>query len=473
MPITVKRDPQIKLPQIVTRLMETDQSETGQPETNTTTVKQTDVYGVMCPLLALNGMAVDMIDLLSFELDCTGVLPTVDFEFVDRNNLFSQYNIPSTSNELQVQIIPPTDNTYRKINMMFYVTDISAENGIIQGSAVYKIPGLLNSKANALGEITTYELCDKISIDSQLGFASNVASTEDKRFVYCDFKTYGDMLKDEIQNSLADKTHVYDCWVDLWNYIILCDVYERYTTVDKESDMTIWVADHNTIGVVGEKVEPFQTECVLTNHPVAERTELFVRKYEVLTDNQYIKQGTEKAVMVYNMNTKEYVGHYVADGDVEKNQYINLEYGGEVYGDYDYIFSKQCRDMFMKKMKSEIIELTLTSPLFSISRGDQCRFVWLDNDTRNRYWRETLQQAQITPAAGDIPTDDMTWLNGWASSVANTKADDLYVNLQISGQYTVIGMKAAFEYNNWVYKLQLVRPAERRPQLLIDLNANE
>lgn len=472
MHITVKRDPQIELPQIVTALMETDQSQTGEPEYNTTTIRQTDVYGIMCPLLALNGIAVDMQDLIMFELDCTGVLPTVDFEFKDRNNLFSQYNIPSTSNELQVQIIPPTDATYRKINMLFYITDIQMDDGVISGSAVYKIPGLLNNKANALGECTTYELCDKISIESQLGFASNIAATDDKRFIYCDFKTYGDMLKEEIQNSSADETHVYDCWVDPWNYIVLCDVFERYNTIDEIDDLTIWASDHNNIGTIDEKVEPFRTECVLTNHPVAERTELFVRQFEIKTDNQYVKRGTEKAVMVYNMNTKEYVGHYVADGDIKKDQYINLEYGGEVYGDYDYIFSRHCRDMFMKKMKAEIIELTLTSPLFALSRGDQCRFVWLDNDPKNRYWKETLQQAQITPETGDIPTDDMTWLNGWASLVT-TKADDIYVNLQISGQYTVIGIKAIFEYNNWVYKLQLARPAERKPQLLIDLNRNE
>lgn len=471
--ITVKRDPQIVMPKIVTGLMETDDTSANVLGSSVTGVKQTDVYGVMCPLLALNGMAVDMIDLISFELDCTGVLPTVDFEFVDRNNLFSQYNTPGTSNELQVQIIPPTDNTYRKINMMFYVTDISAENGIISGSAVFKVPGLLNSRANALGEVTTYEMCDRISMESQLGFATNTTSTDDKRFIYCDFKTYGDMLKEEILNSAADQTHVYDCWVDLWNCIVLCDIYERYNTIDTVDDMTIWISDHNIVGSVDDKVEPFQTECVLTNHPAAERTELFVRKYELLTDNQYVQRGTEKAVMVYNMNTKEYVGHYTADGAVEKDRYINLEYGGEMYGDYDYIFSRQCRDMFMKKMKAEVVELTLTSPLFGISRGDQCRFVWMDNDPKNRYWREALQDMQITPDANDIPTDDMTWLNGWVGSVNESGSDDLYVNLQLSGQYTVIGIKAAFEYNNWLYKLQLVRPAERKPQLLIDLNSDE
>ena len=88
--ITVKRDPQIVMPKIVTGLMETDDTSANVLGSSVTGVKQTDVYGVMCPLLALNGMAVDMIDLISFELDCTGVLPTVDFEFVDRNNLFSQ-----------------------------------------------------------------------------------------------------------------------------------------------------------------------------------------------------------------------------------------------------------------------------------------------------------------------------------------------------------------------------------------------
>lgn len=464
--ITVRRDPQIKLPEIVTKMMATERAQTDSSEYTTSQIKQTDVYGVMCPLLSLNGVVVDMPDLIDFELDCTGVLPEVYFEFKDRNNIFTQYNTPTTSNELQVQIIPPVEATYKKINMLFYVTEISVQQGIIIGRGVYKIPGLITNRHIALGEMTTYELCDFISAESQLGFASNVAATNDKRYIYCDYKNYGDLLKDEIANSSADETHVYDCWVDLWNYITLCDIFERYNTIDEGDSLVMWIADHNTIGAVGEKAEPVRMDAILTNHPAVERTELFVRNYRVQTDNEYVKQGTQKAVTVYNMQTKEYVGHYVADGDVDKDKYINLEYGGEVYGEYDYIFSKQCRDMFLKKMGAETIELTLTSPVFGLSRGDQCRFVWLDNDPRNRYWRETFEKAKISK---DIKDLHLGWLEDWVDSVKGVMDNSLYVNLQVSGQYTVVGMKAIFEHNMWLYQLMITRPAERKPQLMVDL----
>ena len=471
--ITVKRDPQIEFPQIVTSLMETDKPGEGEMAVNTTQIRQTDVYSIMCPLLALNGVVVDMPDLLKFKLDCTDVLPRVEFEFRDRNNLFAQYCQPGTSNILQVQIIPSTDNTYRKINLIFYVTDIDITENIIGGEAVYKTEGLLNNKAHSLGEMSTYELCDRISAESHLGFASDIVSTDDKRFIYCDYKNYGDLLREEITNSLADKEHVYDCWVDMWNYIVLCNIFNRYNDLDEGDDLIMWAADHNTIGEIGGEVYPFRTEKILSNHPMMERSETFVRRYSIITDNQYVKRGTEKAVTVYNMKTKEYVGHYVADGDVKSDAFVNLEYGGEVYGDYDYIFSKQCRDMFLKKMKAEIIELSLTSPVFGISRGDQCRFVWLSNDPKDIYWQETLEKTKAIAKPQDIPTDDMSWLLSWYRSVSSTKADDLKPNLEISGQYTVIGIIAEFQNGVWDYKLRLVRPATRKPTIMIDLNENE
>lgn len=471
--ITVKRDPQIELPKIITGLMETPRPYEGVNEYNTSGVDQTEVYGVLCPLLSLNGVVVDMPNLIRFELDCTGMLPRVEFVFRDRNNLFAQYNLPSLNNSLQIQIIPPVDATYHKINMTFYVTDISYSNGIVSGEGTYEVKGLLTDKAHSMGELTTYELCDKISVESKLGFASNVAGTDDKRFIYCDYKDYGNLLKEEISRSAADDLHVYDCWVDMWNYIVLCDVLERYTHLDTEEEMTIWVADHNTIGGINDKAEPARIQCVLSNHPAMERNELFVRMYEVITDNQYVRHGTKKSVAVYNMNTNQYMKHYVSDGDVNNvESSVSLEYGGEVYGDYDYIFSKQCRNMFLKKMKSEIIEVTLTSPIFGLSRGDQCRFVWLDNDPRNKYWRETLEQNNATSTISDIDAKDMNWLNGWVSSVKGVQDDSLYINLQVSGQYTVLGILADYENGNWLYKIQLVRPASRKPKLMVDINAN-
>lgn len=470
--LTVKRDPQIKFPEIVVGLMVSDDPHNSILNQNTSGIDQTEVYGVLCPLLALNGIVVDMPDLIKFKLDCTGVLPTVEFEFRDRNNLFAKFCQPGTSNILQLQIIPPTDNTYRKINMLFYVTDISINLNMIEGTAVYKTEGLLHSRAHAMGEMTTYELCDRISVDSQLGFATNIAGTEDKRYMYADYTTYGDMLKEEIKNSAADGEHVYDCWIDPWNYLVLCDMYERYNHIDDVDELSIWVSDHNTGGEAGDKSLPFRAEAVLSNHPAMERTELFVRRYEVITDNQYVKRGTEKATTVYNMNTHEYVGHYVADGDIKKDAFVDLEYGGEMYGDYDYIFSKQCRDMFMRKMNAEIMELNMTSPVFGLNRGDQCRFVWLDNDSQGEDWEQELRQWRITADASELKTDDMSWIIGWYRNM-HTKDDNLRPNLQVSGQYTVIGFVADYENGAWQYRLRMVRPITRKPELMIDLNADE
>lgn len=470
--ITVKRDPTIQHESIVTGLMETNSEQMGMAQYNTTGIKQTDVYGVASPILSLNGVVVDMVDLLYFNMDCREIIPKIEFEFRDRNNIFAQYNKPSTSNELQLQILPPIDNAYKKINMSFYITDVEIDNGIVSGEAEYKVPGLINDKSGAFGEISTYQLCDSISTNTGIGFATNVEDTNDKRYIYCDFKNLADLLKEEIEQAGSDESHVYDCWIDPWECLVLCDVYERYNTVDPAEELVIWTADTNNIGGIDDKPQPVKKEAILTNHTIAARTELFVKEYKTITNTQYVKQGTEKAVLVYNMGTREYVGQYVADGDIDKDAYTSLEYGGEMYGEYDYVFAKQCRDMFMKKMKSEMIEVTLTSPVLGLSRGDQCKFVWVDNDPQNKNWQDVLAQAGVVAGdAGDIQTDDMTWLRGWASSVKSSSLDsDSNVNLQVSGQYLIVGIFMEYANNGWEYKLQLARPATRQPQIMVDLS---
>ena len=471
--ITVKRDPNIIHNQIVTSLMEASSEQIGEATYNTSGIKQTDVYGIAAPILSINGVVVDMIDLFYFKLDCTGMLPKVEFEFQDRNNIFTQYNKPSTSNELQVEILPAIDNAYRKINLSFYLTDVDIDNYVVSGEGIYKVPGLINDRAGSFGEVTTYQLCNSVSLNSGLGFASNVVDTNDKRFIYCNFKNLEELLKEEIETAGSDESHVYDCWVDPWEYLVLCDVYERYNTVDPEESLNIWVASHSTIGGINDKVEPVKREAILTNHPLDSRSELFVKQFKTTTNTQYVKQGTEKAVLVYNMGTKEYVGQYVADGDINKDAYTNLEYGGEMYGEYDYVFAKHCRDMFLKKMQSETVEVTLATPVLSLSRGDQCRFVWIDNDPQNKYWRDVLEQYMAIRTPDQIQTDDMSWLMGWMNHARDLGLDnDGGVNLQISGQYLIVGIIMEYD-NGWQYKLRLARPASRQPQLLMDLDDND
>ena len=240
--IEVVRDPQIKLEPIVHALRQPSEGEAGEAPGNASEIQQTKVFGLIVPLLALNGVAVDFQDVETFELDYTRKLPRIKTSFHDRGNILNNFGNPGNDNELRVQILPPFDDTYKKIDLAFVCTSVRIVNGTVEVEGEYKLQKFSDAQFKALGQITTYDLFDKVSTETGLGFATNSKATEDARFIQCQFESYKDVIDREMEKSGSSETHVYDWWVDVWNNLILCDLYDRNNSEDPEEDMMIWVA---------------------------------------------------------------------------------------------------------------------------------------------------------------------------------------------------------------------------------------
>lgn len=466
--IEVIRDPQIEQTQIATALRtpapdeEPDNSEAG----NDNEIQQTKVFGVLMPLIAMNGTVVDFGDVELFELDYMGTVPYIKFAFRDRNNLLKNLSNPGNDNEFRIQIIPPTDNTYKKIDLTFMCNNIVVQNGIVSGEGEYKLAKFTQAQFKALGQISTYDLFDKISVETGLGFASNVAGTEDSRYIQCQFESYKDVISREMQKSGSSEVHVYDWWVDVWNNLILCDLYDRVNSEDTEEDMQIWITGNDMGASMNDEIVPIQSLALFTNHPVRENTDLHVDDYDVQTQPATQSSGNSIALSVYEENKKEYVDHYIADGDIERNEFIRFEYAGEVYGDYNYLLAEKAREIYLKKIKSEVIVIHLHKPQLGINRGDQVRFVWFDNDSQDSQMYDRMEELGIKASTEDLASK-IGWLKDWDF----TKEDiniPMRVNLQYSGQYTCIGQYISYNGENqtWDSWLYLTRPASKRPKVL-------
>lgn len=460
--IKVKRDPTIKLPKLKAELQSTCEKETGQEqEWSPRDVQQTKVFGILMPIIALNGIIVDWGELDYFSLDATGHVPKIEFSFVDRLNQFEKLDLPGTSNEVQIQILPQFDGAYKKIDMLFYVTQIDVNGGMVKGKAEYKNKELIKTQFKSFGELSTYKLIDEISKETGLGLASNIEDTDDKRYIYCDHMDYEELMDREIEISGASETHVYDYWIDLWNYLVICDIFERYDSIDPVEKQPIWIADIAESAKFSDKIVPIQTARVFTNSPAHARSELYVNDYNSVNHTGLgYSQGTTRIVSVYDEDKKEYIDHLVKDGDVEEDNFIKYEYAGEVYGGYNYLFAEECRDMYMRKINSETIVITLNHPVLSIMRGEQIRFVWMENNQEDVYNRQQLEEAGIPKIEQlDMPG----WMREWVMTCKDNKGiDPLQINLEVSGQYTVIGQYMSYDNQQWTYQMTLARPAKRK-----------
>ena len=463
--IEVIRDPQIKQSDIVHALREPSKEgiETEQPSTSET--QQTKVFGILVPLLALNQVAVDWNDVYEFTLDDTGKTPICTFRIKDRQSIFQNYSHLGNDNELRVQILPQFDNTYQKINLTFLVTDLSIQDDVVSGRGVYKLNKFTESRFKALGQITTFELADKISLDTGLGFGSNVRATEDRRYIQCSYESYKEVMGREINKSGATATQVYDWWVDCWNNLILCDLYDRINSEDSEEDMKIWVTNNTSQASAVSKPEPRLAPAIFSNHPAFEWTDVYTFDYDV--DNQPITstRGNSFAVSIYEENKKDCLDHYITDGDIVKNEFIKYEYLGEVYGDYNYLLAEKCRDVYLSKIKSEVVVIHTPMPQLGVMRGDQCRFVWYDNDAEQYMNQKTYEDAGVIATASDL-SPQIGWLADWVSEHP-TMDFPMQVNLQYSGQYTSIGQYISYDGDTqkWDCWLYLSRPASKRPKI--------
>lgn len=465
--ILVKRDPTLKQTNIIHSLISTTKEETPAEDTQQTVTgnMQTKVFGILCPLLAINMISIDLGDIDYFELDGTGQVPRCRFALYDRRNYFQTLNNPGRENELRVQILPPFDNAYKKVDLTFYIDSIKIVDSEIRGTGTYKVPKFTNSMFKCLGRKTTFELCDTISLETGIGLASNVDAVEDSRYMYLNHKSYKGLLSEEIRRSASDAEHVYDWWIDWWNYLVLCDVVDRVKNLDPDEDLKVWISDNRETSGYETVPDPVEIDCVLSNHPLNDRNELNVFDYQIVNKPEnMVLQGNSNCISVYEENKKEYIDHLIQDSSIVRDEFVKYEYAGEVYGDYNYLLASRCRDFYLSKIQNEEIIVQMKYPMLGVMRGDQVKFVWFDNDSNNYFNWQNLQSTGILK---QLDQYDLGWLKDLIIEDMSAEKP-ICPNLQVSGQYTVIGQKAVFDGDTqtWDYQLTLVRPEDRKPMFI-------
>ena len=412
-------------------------------------------------LISINNIVIDFDAIKEFSLKSSGPTPSLSMIVVDRFGLLSTLDSPGNDNEIRVQILPPFENAYRKINMTFYISNIRVSGGkLITLTGIYKVPKLTSSNFKALGQLSTYELVEYVAKETELGFASNISESPDKRYMYCDNKSYQELMSREVMRG-GGEMMIYDWWIDFWNCINLSDIYERYNSIDK--DLKLWVSAQNGEVREGVEIAPMQVPAALNNHPADSNSELYVTRCDIKNKTGIqMHQGTDHVYSIYNENKNEYMDTLIQDGDVKKDIFIRQEYLGEVYGDWDYLLAEKKYMSFLQKINTESLEVTIKTPLLGLMRGHKVDLLWYINDSMlDNKIRNLAEEKYINRAQTQIPLDDSD------VKLNNDLAGHFVVDKMISGQYLITNVD--IRYNNikgWEQVLTLNRPAKAKPKIL-------
>lgn len=461
--ITLEFDNTLEKSDIIIPIRSSSQYEAGEDYNNAraTDKLQTSVFGIQMPLIMINSTVIDFDAIRYFNLRSTGKMPELIMTVEDTFELINNIDKPSNDNEVRVQILPRFDNAYKKIDLTFYITNIQVTGNLLRLTCAYKLPALLSSQYKTFGEIDTYSAFKEVANTTKLGFATNVSTLADNRFIYCDNKSLFELLEQEI--SFANATeHIIDWWIDLWDNINLVDIKERYNSIDADDDMMIWVAGQINEVTRDNETEPYKVIATINNHPSMTASELYVKSYSI--NNQpgsQISMGSDKVYGVYEDNNKDYSDYLIQDGDIKKDIFLKYNYLGENYGDYNYILARELRNSFLQKITTETINVTLQSPLLGLMRGHKVNFVRYINDDLIENKMQQLEDANIINrnVESNIPLSDY-------KVTEDSGSGTFRIDNTVSGQYLIWGVNITYNNNAWDYVLTLVKPASSKVSII-------
>ena len=448
--------------EIVMPLLSSSKAEGGDAHNNEYTDKaQTSVFGIQVPLIMINNTIIDFDAVQYFELKSEGKLPELTMIVEDRYQLIVNIDKPGIDNEVRVQVLPRFDDTYKKINLTFYINSIRVTGSLIKLTCSYKVSSLTSSRFESFGELDTYSMFKNAAESTGLGFASNIGECNDKRYIYCDNKSYLELLNEEIQFSNTSE-HILDYWIDFWDNINLVDIQERYLAIDSNDDIMIWTTGQIYEVTVDNEPTPIKIPAVMHNNPIHGTSELFVKHYSIDNNSgSQVSKGSDKVYSVYEDEKSEYLDYLLQDGDVQSDIFTKYEYLGENYGEYNYLLSKSIREGFLQKINTEKIKVTLNAPLLGLMRGHKVNFIRYVNDDKIENKFKTLEEAGIIDrnVESNIPLEDYEIED--INSSGNFRLDRT-----VSGQYLITSINIQYTNNEWNYILNLIRPSKDKPKIL-------
>lgn len=434
--IEVRFDPTLILPDIKMPIYSEDDEtdprgmEAGS-DGDTTVLKQTKVDGVMVPLVRMCNQTIFFTEIVDMHLYINKV-PRLDIVIEDQLGLIKNLDSPSWDNSLQLQILPPFDGAYKKINLLFYVESVDIRGSIINMSATYRIPNFWDHAMKAYGEITTYEFMENIAREFGLGFASNVTDTDDKRYIYNPMMNAVSLI-DHVVSYAHNKTKesIFDWWVDYWNNLVLVDKYTEYKEKVPDDKLQIWTVDNTpSIGGDDNTQIPVKMIAAFNNNPVLINSQLAIDEYIP----EYSSPGvTDQIFDTYSMDNLEQTTTLIENGDANDNLRQLYVYGGEFFGDYDYLARNAAKNMLLAKIDARTIRVSIKIPTLGLVQGGKANLWWYDE---NNYVTGPITEAANEEIESNIELPDsiiMDNVGGWV------------INKMISGQYYISEM--SFRYH--------------------------
>ena len=189
------------------------------------------------PVVKINNVLMNDNQLDSLTINYDYFLPTIHVSVKDDTGFIKTCDTPGLDNFIEVIITSEINGYYKKISLVFYITDYKIYDSYISYDGIYKMQELNTNVFKQIGDkkLSTYEMLEAIAKETKLGFAATKGckDVKDEYYRLVQSTSYKDYIKEQLAIAGEDEKSIFDAWVDINGYIVMVNVYNVMNDSEK------------------------------------------------------------------------------------------------------------------------------------------------------------------------------------------------------------------------------------------------
>jgi len=338
------------------------------------------------PIIRLNNITLNDGQIDFMELYFTEFVPKIHLSIKDNENYIRTLDTPGFDNEIIVIMTTEINGYYKKIKLQFYITEFKIFDEYISYHGVYNIKELNNVIFKQLGnkKLSTYEMLEMIAKETKLGFAASNDCKEikDEKYRIIRSENYTNFINEQMKFAGVDEKSIFDCWIDIYGYIVLMNVYRAMNEKVEQNQLMI----NSMVGLYSStsgnnNIEAVKLQRTLTNNIMNDTNyNLLFKNYKQIINNNSIyndgalnqlyymsSPGKDNLISVNEIQAMENSDNGVEfsqEYEFKKTKFIGIEFEEE-----DVLLKKNINNKFFDKIKTKKIEIELENYNLGLERG--------------------------------------------------------------------------------------------------------
>ena len=280
--------------------------------------KQSRENGSWAPYIKINNISIAPGEITNFILNVSGFVPTISFTFDDLKKVFHLDSLPRDGDVVSVRITSRQEDTFKDIRADFDITSFRGSNSLninpneartYTVGGTLKIPTLGAEECFSYSSNTSVEHLKKIATELQLGFASNIDSSDDKMTRICPYISKSNFIKNTIDHSYIDDDSFQVGSIDPYYYLNFVNLNTLFNSPNELEDtlVSMFGTDWNITPNDNNDLNKIKQQMVLSNHLDWGGSSQFVASYRIINNSSAISLSTGymRKLQYFENNSKE------------------------------------------------------------------------------------------------------------------------------------------------------------------------